>query len=280
VASGWSRVEVEATVADYLSMLTAELKGEEFNKAEHNRRLRQLLSDRTKGAVELKHQNISAIMIELGLPYVDGYKPMGNYQALLFDVVSDRVRGERPFLALVEHSVTTPASSTTVRDILSALEDPPKPAESKPYAKSLKERPVQLAIDYLAREASNASLGAAGETFVIEFERERLKRAGKGSLADRLERVSETKGPWAGYDIRSFETDGTDRFIEAKTTAYGKETPFYVTRNEVQTSIQHDQRYHLYRVFKFRKEPRLFALNGSLDRVCRLDPVNFMARVG
>ncbi|MCP8760156.1 hypothetical protein NDJ79_01170 [Escherichia coli] len=32
---------------------------------------------------ELKHQNISAVLDALGLPYINGYKPRGNSQLLL-----------------------------------------------------------------------------------------------------------------------------------------------------------------------------------------------------
>ncbi|WP_413766517.1 DUF3883 domain-containing protein, partial [Vibrio vulnificus] len=82
-------------------------------------------------------------------------------------------------------------------------------------------------INYLEREARNQSLGEAGEQFVLNFERARLIKAGKDSLADRIEQVSVTVGPSAGFDVRSFEENGTDRYIEAKTTKYGKNTPFF-----------------------------------------------------
>lgn len=38
---------------------------------------------RSKSSVELKHQNISAVLDALGLPYINGYKPRGNSQLLL-----------------------------------------------------------------------------------------------------------------------------------------------------------------------------------------------------
>src|SRR6478609_11823429 len=79
----WSREEVEATVADYLQMLSFELAGQAYNKAAHNRALLRQLNQRTRGAIELKHQNISAILLEQGFAYIPGYKPMGNYQLLL-----------------------------------------------------------------------------------------------------------------------------------------------------------------------------------------------------
>ena len=58
------------------------------------------------------------------------------------------------------------------------------------------------------------------EKFVLKFEKTRLESVKKFNLADRIEQVSETKGNWAGYDIRSFDDNGSDRFIEVKTTRY------------------------------------------------------------
>ncbi len=59
MSDAWTREEVEATVADYFDMLGAELSGRSYNKAEHNRALlAQLRPERTRGAVERKHQNI------------------------------------------------------------------------------------------------------------------------------------------------------------------------------------------------------------------------------
>src|SRR5690242_12814674 len=91
MATDWSRFEVEAVIADYFAMLAAELMGEPYNKTEHRRQLSLLLNNRSDGSIERKHQNISAIMIELGYPYIAGYKPLGNYQKLLAEVVTERV---------------------------------------------------------------------------------------------------------------------------------------------------------------------------------------------
>ena len=66
VSESWTGEEVEATVVDYFHMLTMELAGQEYNKSEHRRRLRQRLKERSESAVERKRQNISAVLIELG----------------------------------------------------------------------------------------------------------------------------------------------------------------------------------------------------------------------
>ena len=104
----WSREEVEAVVADYLAMLAMELRQQPFNKAERNRQLRLMLRHRPKGSVERKHQNISAILLEFGYPYIDGYKPLGNYQNLLRQVVADRLSGATDLHKAVAAAVEQP----------------------------------------------------------------------------------------------------------------------------------------------------------------------------
>ena len=80
----WTADELDLVVADYYRMLEAELFGEAYSKTGHRKALMQLIG-RSKGSIEFKHQNISAILQELGLPWIDGYKPRSNYQTALFE---------------------------------------------------------------------------------------------------------------------------------------------------------------------------------------------------
>jgi len=281
LAEDWTRAEVEATVADYFAMLDLELRGEPYVKKDHIRGLARLLKGRTEKAIEYKYGNVSAVLRDLGLPFVDGYKPYSNYQQLLFDVVNERLSGDWPLLNLIRAQVEMPAATPMVDDILEAMVPAPARGEAAKYPpKAIRQLGNFRPLDYLAREARNQSLGAAGEEFVLRFERARLTAADRGHLADRVERVSETRGDWLGFDIKSYEADGEDRLIEVKTTRYGMRTPFYVTRNEFHTSLEHERRYHLYRVFRYEQGPKVFRLAGRLDRTCRLDAVSFEARVG
>ncbi len=91
MANDWSNEEAGATISDYFDMLALALRGEPFNQAEPNRNLQKLLNGRSNGAIERKHQNISAVLIELGYPYIDGYKPLPNYQGILRNLVEDRL---------------------------------------------------------------------------------------------------------------------------------------------------------------------------------------------
>ena len=163
---------------------------------------------------------------------------------------------------------------------IAALENPPVPVR-RPIAGVSEARHAYnpAGLNYLELEAKNQALGGAGKQFVVNFERARLIRAGKDALAERVEQVSATVGPSAGFDIHSYDADGTDRFIEAKTTKHGKNTPFFLTPNELAFSEKNAPRYFLYRVFRFRVEPRLFVLSGRIKDQCTIEPSEYMARL-
>ena len=282
MSDAWSREEVEAAVADYFVMLGKDLRGKPYNKAEHNRQLQNLLSGRTRGSVERKHQNVSAVLIELGYPYIDGYKPLGNYQELLARVVQERLSAATGLQEVIAATVAAEVKGVpAVGDLLSIVVPPPvrdrDPARLYDRPAARVARPQR---NYLEAEARNRSLGRAGEELVLRFEHERLWRAGERSLADRIEHVARTQGDGLGYDIRSFEVGGQDRLIEVKTTRFGALTPFFASRNEVEVSEERRDEYQLYRLFSFRAEPRLFTLAGSLRSSCQLEPFSYSAVPG
>ena len=259
-------------------MLASELRGAPYIKAAHNETLRALLDDRTRGAVERKHQNISAVLIELGFPYINGYKPLVNIQSMLRDVVHEHLSSLEN---LVKADVEARQNQLAVDDLLGIGVDPPVPTPA-----SVREAPVDYVvpnhhfptINYLQMEALNRSLGCAGEALVMAFERARLLGEGKDRLARNVEQVSKTVGDHAGFDIRSYEVSGRDRFIEVKTTRYGKLTPFYISAGEVRFSEANVHAYHLYRLFEFRQRPKLFQLPGDVGRHVQLQAVNYRAR--
>jgi hypothetical protein len=282
VADDWSTEEVAATVADYFVMLGRELRGEAYNKKEHNRRLQLLLRGRSAGAIEFKHANISAVLIELGLPYIDGYKPRTNYQELLKTEVLARLDQEPGVIAATQALVEAPVVHQPKLGITSDVFVPPPVRELDRQLAYDRRQPPRVSprrVNYLEREARNASLGRAGEEFVLAVEHRRLWEAGLRQLAERLDHVSLTQGDGLGYDIVSFETDGRERLIEVKTTTFGSMTPFFASAKEVAVSEEAASQYHLYRLFKFRAAPRIFTLQGSLRQNCVLDPIQFRASI-
>lgn len=272
----WTQLEVEAIVADYLQMLALELSGQKFSKSQHRSRLKVKLNGRSDGSIEFKHCNISAVMLDLGFPSIQGYRARFNYQTLLAEVVTAQVQGKYELDQIALAAVQQPAVTPSTPDF----------AKVKAHAPVKQHRACQpeaphifksVKRDYLAREAANESLGIAGEEFVVQFEHWRLFQLGQSRLADKVEHVAKTKGDGLGYDVLSFETDGKERLIEVKTTAFGRETPFFVSNGEIALSKQAGDQFHLYRLFEFRKAPRMFDLPGQLDHHCVLDPLTYRA---
>jgi hypothetical protein len=124
----------------------------------------------------------------------------------------------------------------------------------------------------------NRQLGRLGEEFAVEVEKRRLLFYERDDLAAKVEWMAVTCGDGLGFDVLSFdEDDGSEQFIEVKTTGLGKHFPFYVTATEVRCSEDCPGQFHLYRVFDFARCPRVYVVNGPLSRECRLEPVAYRA---
>ena len=91
------------------------------------------------------------------------------------------------------------------------------------------------------------------------------------------EHTSKVRGDSKGYDILSFDESGVERLIEVKTTKYGIDTPFFVSRNEVVTSERRSLLYHVYRLYAFRAAPKLYTLPGAVSQSCKLAANSFLA---
>jgi hypothetical protein len=218
-----------------------------------------------------------------GLPYVEGYKPRGNYQALLAEEVEAFLDRNPTFLEQLAAAPTVnpdAAPPADQFDLEAVIEAPPErivgPAEgAKPWLSRRGRR-----IDFAERDAANRRLARLGEEFVLLLEQHRLKLAWRDDLAGKVEWVSQTIGDGLGFDVLSFdEADESERLVEVKTTGLGKFFPFYVTANEVRCSEDVAERFHLFRVFDFARAPRAYVLTGPLRTRCRLVPTLYRATI-
>jgi hypothetical protein len=133
-------------------------------------------------------------------------------------------------------------------------------------------------FDHAEQDARNRRLGRAGELAVIESERQHLVALGRKDLADRLIHVAKIEGDGAGYDIKSFTSNGEEKFIEVKTTTGSAQTAFYVSSHEARFAGDHADRYYLYRVFDFDEanaSGKVFIQPGDLDKSFCLTAVQF-----
>ena len=280
--STWTDDEAELLIADYFGMLQLDLLGKTYNKAEHNRLLREKLDGRSKGSVEFKHQNVSAVLLNLGLPYIDGYKPAKNFQRSLVNTIKSYMDANPRLFAILDEAVSVELDDVPKLDKWERLFEAPPEESPVPDVPSEPWRPrTGRKTDYVRQDAANRRLGRLGERFAVDLEKRRLLSCGRDDLASKVEWVSDTKGDGLGYDILSFdEVDDSDRPIEVKTTVYGKYFPFYVSANEVKCSEALASQYHLYRLFRFTQQPRLYVLHGALSELCRLEPTTYRATVG
>ena len=270
--SVWTEREIELIVADYLDMLREELAGRGVVKAERNRALQGMLG-RSKGSIEYKHQNISAVMHLLGLPFIRGYKPARNYQRTLIESVQEVIaeRGLQDRLA----------------DPFRAMQPPPGGLEYGP-APDVRDRadipdPAVRALlrkwDPAERDARARALGEAGERYVFQSEKNWLSAAGQDRLAEQVRWVSRDEGDGAGYDILSFSRNGEKRLLEVKTTNGPADTPFWISRNELRVSNERSDHYRLARVYSFsqQQQPAAYLLKPPLSDHVRLEATQYKA---
>ena len=269
IGTPWQDHELDVIVADYFDMLAADLAGKPYVKSKHNTVVMQQ-TGRTHRSVEFKHQNISAVLDELGLPWIPGYIPKRNYQNAIFDAI-DRYLSSNP--AMLEF---TPAPVRTEPVPLSTFVAAPILSPEDPALPKRLQRLIRK-YDPVERDHRNRALGRAGEAFVLAIERQRLAEADRWDLARKIRWVAAEDGDGAGYDIFSFEPSGEERLIEVKTTNGAARTPFFLSRNECELAAVRPQDWRIYRVHMFAKQPRIFTILPPLEAAVRLMPETWRA---
>ena len=262
IGTHWQDDELDAIVADYFSMLAEDLSGRSYVKSKHSAALMAQIG-RTHRSVEFKHQNISAVMDELGMPWIPGYKPKRNYQNAIFDAI-DRYLTSNP--AILEPAQTLPTAPSLPSEIFVA--PPILTAADKPIPERL-QRLVQK-FDPAERDHRNRALGKAGEGFVVDLERRQLTEADRPDLARKVRWIAAEDGDGAGCDILSFNPAGHERLIEVKTTNGAARTPFFLSRNECALATERPADWRIYRVHLFAKGPRIFTIAPPLENGIKL----------
>lgn len=153
-----------------------------------------------------------------------------------------------------QDSNNVPLLDEAVRGANFIAEMPAILADEKPKTES------QGKSDYEKREKRLRRIGDRGEAVVVALERKRLIQVGKSNLAENIKHVSQEDDN-AGYDILSFDEDGTHRPIEVKATSGSNlDRGFYISSNELEKAGALTN-YHLYLVFStMTKKPRVLPL--------------------
>jgi hypothetical protein len=137
------------------------------------------------------------------------------------------------------------------------------------------------AADYAGIDAKNRTLGSAGECLVLDYERDMLIRKGRTDLAQRVRHVADIEGDGAGYDVMSFNEDGTIKYIEVKTTRGPAETTFFLSAHELVFAHQHREHYRVYRVYHYSSQThtgKCYIIAGTPEPWFEMTPTQYRLR--
>lgn len=149
----WSQDEIDLIVADYFAMRAKSLSGEPFVKARHYEAI-VAQTGRSKGSVERKYRNISAVLERLSLPWLLGYATARNFQGTLLNAVEQYVSVEWH-----EEPAVQDAQAEAAELVLESL---PESLGALTSSSSELER-ITHKFDPAVRDAPNRKTGLAGE---------------------------------------------------------------------------------------------------------------------
>lgn len=133
-------------------------------------------------------------------------------------------------------------------------------------------------VDFSAQQEENMKLGKFGELKILQYEIENLLKNNRPDLAKDVEHSSYEHGDGLGYDIKSFETNGLEKFIEVKTTRKNTVDGFHISPNEIKVSKEKDN-YYIYRLYNLDEKENnadLYIYSGPCDETkFKLTPTSF-----
>lgn len=132
--------------------------------------------------------------------------------------------------------------------------------------------------DYLNQHKQNIAIGKKAEEAVFEYEYDRLSSIGRQDLAQKIEWTSLLDDK-AGYDIRSFNEDGKEIFIEVKAARSTKNGISFILSNREYIKSQEMENFYFYCVL-FKKQYNLIeGIDPKLINQEFLYPLNFMVPI-
>jgi len=133
---------------------------------------------------------------------------------------------------------------------------------------------------FKAVQKTREQIGLAGENWVIDYEKDILNANGSSTLAERVQRISQTNIS-AGFDILSYELSGSEKFIEVKTTALSK-PEFFLSSNELDVAKEFKSRYWIYFLAEIYGNPKLIKIHDPASKVGKmlsLIPTNYRVQL-
>lgn len=127
-------------------------------------------------------------------------------------------------------------------------------------------------VDHKQKADANDAVGKLGEEFAVAYERWRLRE--KPELLKKLRHVSE-EDDTLGYDIESFELDGTPRYVEVKGTLGPMETRFFLSASELSCAEAKGGQYVVLRVARLASDPKCCEIRYPFTGQIVLTPATY-----
>lgn len=160
-------------------------------------------------------------------------------------------------------------------DFSKVVVDRPKPKSISAERAETERRGGSKKIDYQKRSRANDAVGRLGEVFAVAYERWRLRK--QPELAAQVRHVA-LEDDGLGYDIASFEIDGTPRYVEVKGTLASIETRFFITANEFECAKRLAKQYVLLRVADLCEDPKCHEIRFPFDETLVLETDVYVVR--
>ena len=123
--------------------------------------------------------------------------------------------------------------------------------------------------------------GDLGEMFVYDLEINYLTKVGRSDLATKVKHVA-SEGDGHGYDIKSFYSDGREKFIEVKATNASSGSTFNISKNEfnfLQTHLNNAVVYHVHNVNNERETTVIIYPASSVVNSPDISPSGYVVKM-
>jgi len=180
--------------------------------------------------------------------YIDSYRQIVNdpSSSALLDVLDESVFEESDQKKNTNLNYELPAFNPL--DIERTPKSKKVKGSSKPRKPSLPSKKV----------------GDAGESYVFEYERNKLMKLGMDELAEQIVKQYENLSDFPGYDLQSFDEKGNKIFIEVKSTKGKNKNYFEISTNEINTAKELGESYYIYQVTSALTEPKISTVINNL----------------
>ncbi|MES3004788.1 MAG: DUF3883 domain-containing protein [Patescibacteria group bacterium] len=213
----------------------------------------------------------------------DYHETLTNYQGLIdeknnYDFVTNPIRDlSNKDRLIIFKQINEKLALPEIGDIVPKIITPKMIKKVNKIGKTKSKKQNKKKIDYLARESRNQLVGLHAELVVFNYESKKLISNGRLDLSQQVAHESLTDDS-LGYDLKSFELDGTEKHIEVKAVKGKPSTfSFYISKNEL-AKVEEDPSHRIYIVFDYESvNPEIWEMPHLLKNkdMVKIDAVKF-----